>query len=336
VIGRLVLSQPHEQAGEERVADPSLASHDAILSARRAGTQTDPYAVPGHRMKLRVGALLLSLLVVPLAAGCGDGDDRSPQPAVCDPGPIHVHGLGINPGDGALFVAPHTGLFRAAPGETTARRVAGRFQDTMGFTVIGPDRFLGSGHPDGREGLPPFLGLIRSTDAGRSWEPVSLLGERDFHVLEAAGERIYGYGSDFETREASLLVSDDGGRSWEERTTPEPLLSLAVDPHDPDHIVASGQQRVYSSSDAGGGWRPIADEPGLLAWAGPGTVFSMRLDGSVARSGDGGRSWELAGQAGGRPAAFDSVGDELYVALHDGTIKRSTDGGGRWRVRARP
>jgi hypothetical protein len=77
-----------------------------------------------------------------------------------------------------------------------ARRVADRFQDTMGFTVTGPDRFLGSGHPDGREGLSPFLGLIRSTDAGRTRQPVSLLGERDFHVLEAAGSRVYGYGSD--------------------------------------------------------------------------------------------------------------------------------------------
>jgi hypothetical protein len=299
----------------------------------------DPYALPGTRMKLRVGAQLLFLLVVPMSVGCGDDDDVGlPEPGggVGDAGPIHVHGLGINPSDGALFVATHTGLFRAAQGETSARRVAGRFQDTMGFTVIGPDHFLGSGHPDGREGLPPFLGLIRSTDAGRSWEPVSLLGKRDFHVLEAAGERIYGYGSDFETREASLLVSDDRGRSWQERTTPEPLLSLAVDPDDPDHIVVSGDQRMYSSSDAGGGWRPIADEPGLLTWVGSGALFSIGLDGSVARSGDGGRSWEPAGRAGGRPAAFDSAGDELYVALHDGTIKRSTDGGRRWRVRARP
>ena len=93
---------------------------------------------------------------------------------------------------------------------------------------------------------------------------------------------------------------------------------------------------MYSSSDAGGGWRPIADEPGLLAWAGSGILFSMGLDGSVARSGDGGRSWKPAGRAGGRPAAFDSAGDELYVALHDGTIKRSTDGGRSWSVRSRP
>jgi hypothetical protein len=131
-------------------------------------------------------------------AACGAQSDESAEPTagVEDPGPVHVHGLGVNPADGALFVATHTGLFRAAPGGRRARRVADRYQDTMGFTVTGPDRFLGSGHPDGRDGLPPFLGLIQSTDAGRSWSPVSLLGERDFHVLEATGERIYGYGSD--------------------------------------------------------------------------------------------------------------------------------------------
>jgi hypothetical protein len=283
-------------------------------------------------------ALLASFLVAAMLVGCG-GDDVEPPDAssgVGDPGPIHVHGLGINPADGALFVATHTGLFRAAPGEATAQRVADRFQDTMGFTVVGPDRFLGSGHPDAREGLPPFLGLIRSTDAGRTWEPVSLLGKRDFHVLEAAGERIYGYGSDFETRKAGMLVSDNGGRGWHDRPTPEPLLSLAIDPDDRDRIVASGEERIYSSWDAGRGWRPIADEPGLVAWTGSGALFLVRLDGSAARSRDGGRRWEGTGAVGGRPAAFESAGDDLYVALHDGTIKRSADGGRTWSVRATP
>jgi hypothetical protein len=285
-------------------------------------------------------AAALSAFAALSSVACGNDsaerNEADTPPSVGDPGPIHVHGLGINPSDGALFVATHTGLFRAAPGETTARRVADRFQDTMGFTVTGPDRFLGSGHPDGREGLPPFLGLIRSTDAGLTWKPVSLLGERDFHVLEATGARVYGYGTDFDTRTASLLVSGDGGRSWQERVTPEPLLSLAIDPHDRDHIVASGEDRIYSSSDAGRGWRPLGDDAGLLAWASPRSLFLVRLDGSVARSPDAGLSWEQAGEVGGQPAAFESAGGQLYVALHGGTIKRSVDNGASWSVRASP
>jgi hypothetical protein len=284
--------------------------------------------------------VVVSTLVALAPLSCGGGAaepaERGAAPVIEDPGPVHVHGLGVNPADGALFVATHTGLFRAPRGEERAERVADRYQDTMGFTVTGPDQFLGSGHPDGRDDLPPFLGLIRSTDAGRTWQPVSLLGERDFHVLEAAGNRIYGYGSDFDTQQASLLSSADGGRSWQERTPPEPLASLAIDPRDPERVVAAGERGVYSSTDGGAGWRPLSGEPGLLAWPAADALFLVRPDGAVARSPDAGRSWDDVGNVGGRPAAFDNGGDDLYVALHDGTVKRSVDGGRSWALRSRP
>ena len=38
----------------------------------------------------------------------------------------------------------------------------------MGFTVVGPDTFLGSGHPDIRATDPPLLGLIESNDAAQT------------------------------------------------------------------------------------------------------------------------------------------------------------------------
>ncbi len=271
-----------------------------------------------------------------LGACGGEADDPGHDaPVIDDPGPVHVHGLGVNPSDRALFIATHTGLFRAASGETRARRVAGRYQDTMGFTVIGPNRFLGSGHPDGREDLPAYLGLIRSADAGQTWRPVSLMGERDFHVLEAAGKRIYGYGSDFESQESSLLVSGDGGRTWQEHVPPEPLISLAVDPADPDRIVGSSERGTYTSPDAGESWRPLGADAGLLTWSRTGILFVVRPDGFVGRSRDGGQAWEVTGNIDGEPAAFESVGNELYVALHDGTIKRSDDAE-TWTIRTRP
>ena len=165
---------------------------------------------------------------------------------------------------------------------------------------------------------------------------MSLLGERDFHVLEAAGDRVYGYGSDFESKQANLLVSDDGGRSWEERTPPEPLLSLAIDPRDPQQTVAAGEGGTYSSTDAGAGWRPLSDEAGFLSWPEADALFLVSPDGAVARSRDAGRSWETIGDVGGRPAAFDNAGSELLVALHDGTVKHSTADGRGWALRSRP
>jgi len=113
----------------------------------------------------------------------------------------------------------------------------------MGFTVVGPDHFLGSGHPGSVRDDPPFLGLIESRDAGNNWRPISLRGEVDFHVLEAQGAIVYGFGSDFETRAARFLRSEDGGRSWKRLAPPEELTGLAIDPREPRHIVALGEQR---------------------------------------------------------------------------------------------
>jgi hypothetical protein len=282
-------------------------------------------------------ALWGALAVAPVATGAcgGDDDPGNGGPVVEDPGPVHVHGLGINPRDGALFIATHTGLFRASPSDSKAVRVGGRYQDTMGFTVVGPDRFLGSGHPDGRDNLPPFLGLIESRDGGRSWKPMSLLGKSDFHVLEAAGERVYGFGSDFESRKAQFLVSGDGGKTWQKRRVPEPLLSLAVHPDDPDRLVASGESAVYESHDGGKSWRRRAAEAGLLVWRSADELVLIGGDGGARSSADGAQ-WREVGQVGGQPAAFEAERDGLYVALHDGTIKRSTDGGRSWSVRSRP
>lgn len=281
-------------------------------------------------------ALLLVLLAALTGAGCS-GDDKEPdrtEPVVSDPGPIHVHGLGTNPKDDALFIATHTGLFRLGPTESVATRVGGRYQDTMGFTVVGPDGFLGSGHPDGREKAPPFLGLIRSGDAGETWQSVSLRGKADFHVLEAANSRIYGFGSDWETRRPQFLVGNDDGKTWDERDVPEPLISLAVRPGDPDRIFASGERGLYESRDAGRRWTEREGTPGFLGWRRDGlTVVTM--DGAVMASPEG-RRWRRLGEIGGQPAAFEAEAEFLYAALHDGTIKRSRDGGRSWAVRSRP
>jgi photosystem II stability/assembly factor-like uncharacterized protein len=208
----------------------------------------------------------------------------------------------------------------------------------MGFTVIGPDHFLGSGHPDGREQLPPFLGLIESRDAGRTWRAVSLQGKVDFHVLEARGRRIYGYGSDWESRQPRFLTSSDGGRHWQRLEAPEPLVSLTISPEDSRELMASGDRRVFRSRDGGRSWSVIgAPGAGLLAWTRDGVIL-VDLDGSVWNGSDpaAGR-WRPLGSIGGEPAALDSGPDgELLVALHDGAIKRSTDAGRSWSVRSRP
>lgn len=276
-------------------------------------------------------AVLAAIALIATLAGCGDDEEFAGAPEQ-DPGPIHVHGLGINPADRALFIATHTGLYRVGRQESVARLVGRSRQDTMGFSVAGPDRFLGSGHPDVRSDLPPHLGLIESADAGKTWQPVALLGEADFHVLERAGGRVYG----FDATNARLLVSSDQGRTWQRRPAPEPLLDLAPHPRRPDTAVAVGSI-LHRTVDGGRRWVALGGESGYLAWPAPDRLYQALGSGRIQLSRDGGERWTPLGSIGGEPAALLAVSAaELYAALHDGTIKISRDGGRTWSIRSRP
>jgi hypothetical protein len=264
--------------------------------------------------------------------GCGEANDQPSAPVTAsDPGVIHVHGLGRNPADDALFIATHTGLFRMGSSDRSPERVAGLYQDTMGFTVVGPDHFLGSGHPGSIENDPPFLGLIESRNAGERWRPVSLRGEVDFHVLEAQGPTVYGFGSDWNTREPRFLRSDDKGRTWTRLTPPEGLLGLAIDPQDPRLSVALGEQRGWVSRDGGASWRPLPIPGGIVTWTSELGLIAVDLGGVVRTASEPTGEWTEVGRLPGTPAALEGVGDELLAATHESQVVSSPDGGKSWR-----
>jgi hypothetical protein len=281
---------------------------------------------------------MVLLLALALAACGGNGNEAadvssSEQPASHgdESGPEHVHGLGVS--GGSLYIATHTGLWVAPSGQTKARRVGASRQDVMGFSILREGRFIGSGHPAPGQGLPPNLGLIESRDGGRTWKSVSLLGDADFHVLESAGSRVYG----FDGTQARLMVSSDDGRTWVRRTPPAGMFSLAIDPRNAKHVVTSTERGVFSSGSAGGAWRGLRDDiAGVLAWPARDRLYLVDGQGQVQVSADGGRTWRVVGNIGGQPAAFMAHGRDLYAALSDATVKRSTDGGRSWSVRAVP
>ncbi len=279
------------------------------------------------------GATLLALLAVGGVVLAGGRESDPPAVQASDPGPVHVHGLGINPRDGALFIATHAGTYRVPPAGEKAERVGDRMQDTMGFTVVGPDRFLGSGHPDVRDvHLPPLLGLVESRDAGRRWKPISMPGEADFHVLRSVGERIYG----FDVANGRLLVSGDGGKTWSPRRLPAPLVDLAPHPTRRGLLIAAGENGLFRTRDDARSWTRVAPRVGFLAWPTAARLYLVDGEGSVHRSSDAGRRWTLRGNVGGEPAAVTASGSDVYVALHDGTVKSSSDGGATWTVRSTP
>lgn len=292
----------------------------------------------------RIG-MTSALAATALAAGAvvltqsGDDGERlraasGLPPVEVETGVVHVHGLGVDPGDGLLYAATHSGLFRV-PEQGRAERVANRAQDTMGFSIVGPGKFIGSGHPDFREDdvRPPLLGLIESDDRGETWDRISLHGEADFHALHAAHGNVYGYDATSQT----FMVSEDR-KDWDRRSQ-LPMADFAVDPTDPDTLLATTEQGVVRSADGGRAWTPVAGAPTLvvLSWAEQGQLYGVTPDGTVQRSEDGGVTWGERGSVGGEPEAItvDVRGGEetLYVAASDRGIVASTDQGRTFTTR---
>ena len=311
------------------------------MSKRTAAAQSQRERAARQR---RIG-VTSALAAAALAAGAvvltQSGDDGESlraasglPPVEVETGVVHVHGLGVDPGDGVLYAATHSGLFRV-PEQGKAARVANRAQDTMGFSIVGPGKFIGSGHPDFREDdvRPPLLGLIESDDRGETWDRISLHGEADFHALHAAHGNVYGYDSTSQT----FMVSQDR-KDWDRRSQ-LPMADFAVDPTNPDTLLATTEQGVVRSTDGGRAWTPVAGAPTLvvLSWAEQGQLYGVTPDGTVQRSEDGGVTWGERGSVGGEPEAItvDVRGGEetLYVAASDRGIVASTDQGRTFTTR---
>lgn len=284
-------------------------------------------------MIARLAAVIFCAAALGLGlVACGEDETAPPgsSSASFSAQAAHIHGLGVNPADGALYIATHSGLFRANRGAVSPVQVGTSNQDTMGFTVAGEDHFFGSGHPAPGQSAPPHLGLIESRDAGESWRNISLAGQADFHVLRYDSGKIYGHNA----LTGQLMISSDEGASWKRASPPAPIFDFAVHPEDQGHIVAASEAGLVSFN---GNWKRLGPQVGLLAWPTGRAFYLVDQTGTVSLSDDGGRSWVKRGQLPEAPVALLATSaDELYVALQSGTIMRSTDGGKQWRVRVDP
>jgi hypothetical protein len=291
----------------------STADRRPTGSARSAGGSRDRLVVGGA-----VAAIVVVLAAVLLLTRGGD-DTAAEHDMSADVGMAHVHGLGVDPGDGTLYAGTHYGLFRVTD-SGAPERVSDGMQDLMGFTVVGPQHYLASGHPGPDDDAPPNLGLIETTDGGRTWQALSLAGVADFHALESRHGRVYGWNA------GDFMVSEDG-KTWETRSKLL-LADFAVSPDDPDTILATTAQGLGTSDDGGRTFALVPGAPALMlvSWGDTGEVVGVDQRGDVHASADAGETWERRGSAGGQPTALVAVDGRVAVAL-DGSIAVSHDGG---------
>jgi hypothetical protein len=257
-----------------------------------------------------------------LLVGACSNSGTAPSPPD-NRGLAHIHGLGVNPVDGALYAGTHFGVYRIA-NERDPELIGGVVQDFMGFTVAGPDHFLGSGHPgeDDRE-APPHLGLIESTDGGQSWTLVSLTGEADFHSLEYRHDVVYGINS----RTQTVMVSADK-RAWDQRAAIS-AVDIAVSPEDANELLATTADGLARSLDQARTFTPVGAQPQLvlLSWPDDGPVIAVDAIGTVYASEDSGNTWQARRALGERTQALLAAGSNVVFVATEKGVYRSTDSG---------
>lgn len=207
---------------------------------------------PYRRQTLRRVAALGLLAAFGILAACGD-------PAITL---THVHGLAFSPDGQRLLIPSHHGLAVYAEGRW--RKAAGAEHDYMGYAVT-RRAIYSSGHPAPDSRLANPLGLIKSSDDGRSWQPLGLQGEADFHLLASGFDSatLYVYNGHPNSRMSApgLYYSRNDGADWRRAAAQgisQAPTALAVHPRDERMVAVATGAGLYLSRDAGQRFVPLS------------------------------------------------------------------------------
>ena len=279
------------------------------------------------RSRVRAAAILAAGagLILALSACSPSSVPPTPAPAGSTASSLpdaHVHGLSVSSTTGQVLLATHDGLF-----DMTKRPAAkiGATNDLMGFTG-GTDHgvLYASGHPGEGSDMANPLGLIRSTDAGKTWEKLSRQGESDFHALTATKSGIVGF-------DGALRTSPDG-KTWNTVAADFVPAALAGNPTS-DTVLATTPQGIRRSADGGKTWTTVDSGPVVqfAAFATPAEAVGVEPDGTVHSSTDAGATWTRKGKIQGTVQAVAAVkGPEAALSIWAATASGlvvSTDGG---------
>ena len=218
---------------------------------------------------------------------------------------------------------------------------------------------------DDEKGFPDRVVILRSRNAGASWEAIE--GPEIPRIPGAesvSGSDLMIDPSDPDTIYVALsrgvFRSVDGGATWELRSeglpfstgnsgtlTTYPVEEILADPEQPEILYAATRRSdqtpggVYRSTDAGASWAPASDGLPLpttvhdLAF-GPGdtdTLYAATPDGAF-RSTDRGVHWSPTTGNLPTPAGLVAVDPSTPATQYTGAggrLYRSDDGGLRWR-----
>ncbi len=263
---------------------------------------------------------------------------------------IHVHGLAYSSDGKRLMLPSHHGLAVYEKGRWS--KAEGPQHDYMGFSAT-RERLYSSGHPAPGSGLANPFGLIRSRDAGRSWEQLGFQGESDFHLLAAGWNTnaIYVWNAqpNSSLQRTGLYFTLTDGRRWNPVAAAGLSGSpraLAVHPDDSARVVVATADGVFVSQDSGTSFTPLGgktdaysvlfDLDGKRLWMG---TFQGKARLSHLPI-TGVRATEISLPQLGRDAVAyvaqnPAARNEYAIATFARSVFLSSDGGRNWRQIAR-
>lgn len=213
---------------------------------------------------------------------------------------------------------------------------------------------------DPRRNLPGGVGVVKSTDGGRTWQVLGrangltnlYIGSLFMHpknpdvLLAGAGNNAY-------PEEAGVFLSTNGGETWKNTLRGVNIHSVEFALSDPHIAYAAGIEAVYRSEDGGSTWRRVSHGD---SWGPPGIqagfpidlqvdprdadrLFANNYGGGNFLSEDGGRTWVIAsrGYTGAqvRDIAVDRGTGQIFAAARSG-LYLSRDKGAEWHGLAYP
>ncbi len=262
---------------------------------------------------------------------------RSIGPANMSGRVTDVEGL-PGPSKTFYFAAASGGIWKTTNNGTTFRPLFDNERViSMGDIAIAPSDTLqlwaGTGEEDVRNSISPGGGIWKSTDGGETWQFMGLektehIGRVIVHPTNPDIVWVAASGAAWRTNpERGLYKTTDGGSTWRlvkfisDRAG---FIDVAIDPSNPDHLLASSWERIRSPYDMKSGG------PGSALW----------------RSRDGGENWTKV-EGGGLPTGeLGRIGIDFFLgdpriiylmveaeAEGDSTrsgLYRSNDGGETW------
>jgi photosystem II stability/assembly factor-like uncharacterized protein len=256
------------------------------------------------------------------------------------------------------FAAASGGIWKTTNNGTTFRPLFDNERViSMGDLAIAPSDTLqiwaGTGEEDSRNSISPAGGIYKSTDGGETWtlmglEETETIGRIVVHPTNPDIVWVAAVGAIWRSNpERGLYKTTDGGATWrlvKFISDKAGFIDVAIDPRNPDHLLASSWERVrgpyflksggpgsalWRSTDGGETWTEVTGgglpegERGRIGIAfapsDPRIIYLMveaesegegedeKRRSGLYRSNDGGQTWEQMNETNSRPFYYSQV-----------------------------